>query len=136
MSLQTVIQEDLPRKRPKRTLKRKRAPSKKATAKAKIKSVAKPEVKKSSKGKDKSLSLRIDEKTRYLIDLAADSLGQSRTEFMLSSARDRAIDVLLDQRIFVLSGADWGAFTEALDNPPPPNAKLKALLARKAPWET
>jgi uncharacterized protein (DUF1778 family) len=81
------------------------------------------------------LSLRVDYETRWLIDRAADALGQSRTEFMLASARLRATEVLLNRTLFVLKGADFDAFVNALDNPPPPNAKLKALLARKAPWE-
>jgi uncharacterized protein (DUF1778 family) len=81
------------------------------------------------------MSLRVDSETRSLIDRAADALGQTRTEFMLASARERAAEVLLNRTLFVLKGADWDAFVDALDSPPPPNAKLKALLARKAPWE-
>jgi uncharacterized protein (DUF1778 family) len=88
-----------------------------------------------AKNKD-ALSLRIDQTTRGLIDKAAEILGQTRTEFMLTSARERATEVVLNQTLFRLSGTDWTAFTEALDNPPPANAELKALLARKAPWDT
>jgi uncharacterized protein (DUF1778 family) len=85
---------------------------------------------------DAPLSMRVDSETRSLIDRAATALGQTRTEFMLASARERATEVLLNRTLFVLKGADWNAFVDALDNPPPPNAKLKALLARRAPWET
>jgi uncharacterized protein (DUF1778 family) len=81
------------------------------------------------------MSLRMDEETRQLIDKAASVVGQNRTDFMLSSARDRATEVLLNQTFFRLPTPDWEAFVSALDDPPPPNAKLKALLARKAPWE-
>ena len=81
------------------------------------------------------MSLRMDEETRSLIDRAAKARGQNRTEFMLSSARQIATEVLLDQTLFVLNGSDWDGFVDALDNPPPPNAKLKELLARRAPWE-
>jgi len=88
-----------------------------------------------TKPKARSLSLRIDYETRNLIDRAAGTIGQTRTDFMLTSARERAIDVLLNQRLFVLSADEWNAFVVALDNPPPPNAKLKALLAGEAPWE-
>ncbi|MDO9382226.1 MAG: DUF1778 domain-containing protein [Hyphomicrobiaceae bacterium] len=80
------------------------------------------------------MSLRIDAETRSLIDRAANVLGQSRTDFMLSSARDRATDVLLSQSFFLLEAEDWQRFNDTLDQPPPPNAKLKALLARKPPW--
>lgn len=87
-----------------------------------------------AKNKD-ALSLRIDQTTRGLIDKAAEILGQTRTEFMLTSARERATEVVLNQTLFRLNDTDWSAFNEALDNPPPANAELKALLARKAPWD-
>lgn len=86
-------------------------------------------------GKGAPISLRVDEETRSLVDRAASVLGQTRTDFMLSSARDRATEILLNQTFFRLPTPDWEAFVSALDNPPPPNAKLKALLAQKAPWE-
>lgn len=82
-----------------------------------------------------SLSLRIDPKTRALIDRAAEISGQTRTDFMVMSARERATEVLLNQTLFKLSKADWNAFIEALDNPPAANPALKDLLASKAPWE-
>ena len=63
-------------------------------------------------------------------------MGQTRTEFMLSSARERATDVLLNRSLFVLGGRDWKAFSDALDEPPSANPKLKALMAKKAPWAT
>jgi len=81
------------------------------------------------------MNLRVDEETRHLIDRAANALGQSRTEFMLSSARERAVEVLLSRTLFVLDHDDWMAFAAALDAPPQPNAKLKALLSKDAPWD-
>jgi uncharacterized protein (DUF1778 family) len=82
-----------------------------------------------------AMSLRVDDETKSLIDRAARALGQDRTEFMVSIARARATEVLLDQTFFALKPTEWNAFLGALDNPPPPNAKLKALLARRGPWE-
>ena len=85
--------------------------------------------------KAEPLSMRVDRETRMLIDRAATSLGQTRTEFMLSSARERATEVLLNRSLFILGDSDWDAFTAALDEAPPANSKLRALLSRKAPWE-
>jgi uncharacterized protein (DUF1778 family) len=82
-----------------------------------------------------TINLRIPEKTRELIDTAAAVVGKSRTEFMLDSARQRAIDVVLDQRLFVLDPEQYDAFERALDNPPPAGAKLKALMKKKPLWE-
>ncbi len=82
-----------------------------------------------------TINLRIPRRTRDLIDAAATALGKSRTEFMLDVARQHAVDVLLDQRIFVLDDAQFEAFNAALANPPRANARLKRLLASKSPWE-
>src|SRR2546426_10654016 len=73
-----------------------------------------------------SINLRIETNTRQLIDDAAAILGKTRTEFMIESARGRAIDVLLDQRLFVLDSERYDAFMHALDNPPAPGAKLRS----------
>lgn len=95
----------------------------------------KSQVKSPAKMKSESLSMRIDEQTRTLIDRAADALGQSRTEFVLASARERATEVVLDRSLFVADDSDWSVFVQALDEAPVANAKLRALLTRNTPWE-
>lgn len=82
-----------------------------------------------------SINLRIEAQTRQMIDHAAAILGKTRTEFMIESARSLAIDVLLDQRLFVLDDARYDAFVQALDNPPAPGPKLRALLRRAPAWD-
>ncbi|ACB95116.1 DUF1778 domain-containing protein [Beijerinckia indica] len=82
-----------------------------------------------------SINLRIETGTRQLIDDAAAILGKTRTEFMIESARREAVDVLLDQRLFVLDPARYDAFVQALDNPPAPGPKLKSLLRRTPAWQ-
>jgi uncharacterized protein (DUF1778 family) len=81
-----------------------------------------------------SINLRIEASTRQLIDDAAAILGKTRTEFMVESARLQAIDVLLDQRLFVLDSDRYDAFLYALDNPPAPGPKLQSLLRRTPAW--
>ena len=82
-----------------------------------------------------SINLRIETHTRLLIDDAAAILGKTRTEFMIESARRQAIDVLLDQRLFVLNSERYDAFIHALDNPPAPGPKLRSLLRRVPAWQ-
>jgi uncharacterized protein (DUF1778 family) len=82
-----------------------------------------------------SINLRMEAKTRRLIDEAAVLLGKTRTDFMVESARARALDVLLDQRLFLLDSDRYDAFVKLLDNPPPPGPKLRALLRRTPAWE-
>lgn len=81
-----------------------------------------------------SINLRIETHTRQLIDDAAAVLGKTRTEFMIESARTVAIDVLLDQRLFVLDPEHYDAFVDALDNPLAPGSKLRSLLRRTPAW--
>jgi uncharacterized protein (DUF1778 family) len=81
-----------------------------------------------------SINLRIEGKTRRLIDDAAAILGKTRTEFMIESARRQAIDVLLDQRLFALDPDRYDAFVQALDNPPAPGPKLRSLMRRVPAW--
>jgi uncharacterized protein (DUF1778 family) len=82
-----------------------------------------------------TINLRIETQTRQLIDDAAAVLGKTRTEFMIESARRQAIDVLLDQRLFVLDPDRYDAFMDALDNPPAPGPKLRSLLRRIPGWQ-
>ncbi|MGD9885808.1 MAG: DUF1778 domain-containing protein [Reyranella sp.] len=82
-----------------------------------------------------SINLRIGGNTRQLIDDAAAVLGKTRTEFMVESARRQAIDVLLDQRLFVLDPERYDAFAHALDNPPAPGPRLRSLLRRVPAWQ-
>lgn len=85
--------------------------------------------------RDTTINVRLSTRTRDLIDTAADLMGKTRSEFILDSVRQHAIDVLLDQRLFSLGEKEYEAFVDALDNPPEPPARLKALLREPAPWE-
>jgi uncharacterized protein (DUF1778 family) len=46
-----------------------------------------------------------------------------------------AIDVLLDQKLFVLDPEKYDAFVAALENAPRAGPKLKALMKRKPLWQ-
>ena len=82
-----------------------------------------------------NIHIRATIQVKHLIDTAANAVGKSLSEFVLDSARQHAIDVLLDQKFFVLDPEKYDAFINALDNPPPAGAKLKALMRRKPLWQ-
>ena len=86
-------------------------------------------------GSKARIRLRIEPRVRQLIDDAAAVAGKTRTAFMIDSARQQAMDVLLDQRLFMLDSSNFDAFMSVLDNPPAPGERLKALLGRKAVWQ-
>ena len=81
------------------------------------------------------VNLRMPKAMRDTIDHAAAATGKTRTDFILESSHNRAVDVLLDRRFLVLEDAAFAAFEAALEAPPPRLDTLKALLAEKAPWE-
>jgi uncharacterized protein (DUF1778 family) len=89
----------------------------------------------SAERRDSTIHIRAPRQTKELIETAAGIVGKSRSEFILDSARKHAIDVLLDQRLFVLDSKQYEAFMAALDNPRPAGAKLKALLKRRPLWQ-
>jgi uncharacterized protein (DUF1778 family) len=84
---------------------------------------------------DTTITMRLPFQTRDLIDRAAASVDKSRTEFVLESARLRAVDVLLDQRVLHLDDAASKAFVEMLDSPHQPVEALRKLIASKSPWQ-
>jgi uncharacterized protein (DUF1778 family) len=61
--------------------------------------------------------------------------GQKLSEFMLESARQNALERILDQRSFFLDDQAHARFLKLLDAPPAPSAKACGRLKRKAPWE-
>jgi uncharacterized protein (DUF1778 family) len=86
-------------------------------------------------GQGETINLRASRKQKMLIDLAAESLGRSRSDFMLDIACREAEAVLLDRRYFLLDTHDFRRFVAMLDRPTKENLKLRRLLRTKAPWE-
>jgi len=80
--------------------------------------------------KDSRLNLRLRAADDELIRHAAAQTGQSVSEFLTTSAVERAHEVLADQREFVLDEPTWAAFTELLDEPVRPDPRLVELFAR------
>jgi uncharacterized protein (DUF1778 family) len=85
--------------------------------------------------RDISINMRLPRQVLHLIDTAAHVLSKTRSDFILESARQHAVDVLLDQRYFVLDDDQFADFVRQLDAKPVANEKLKKLMARKSPWE-
>jgi uncharacterized protein (DUF1778 family) len=76
------------------------------------------------------INVRLKEADNELIRHAAELTGQSVTEFISSTALERAHDVLADQQEFVLDEPRWSAFLAALDRPVRPDPRLVELFAR------
>ena len=88
-----------------------------------------------TRGRDRTINMRVLPRLRELIDRAAEVSNKSRSDFMLDAARREAETVLLDRRLFLLDESAYRKFVDLLDAPPRRNEKLRKLLATKAPWE-
>ena len=82
-----------------------------------------------------AINIRASGRQRDLIDRAAQTLGKSRSDFMLETACREAEHVLLDRGFFRLDPEAFERFNALLDSPPPPTEALRQLLLRRAPWE-
>lgn len=71
------------------------------------------------------LDFPVSQEKKELIEQAAAVSGQSLTDFAIGTLTRRARKILREQQVLVLSDRDRDAFLSALDNPPPPNQKLR-----------
>ena len=83
------------------------------------------------------MNIRTSKADRTLIERAVEVTGQNKTEFMLEAVRERAVQVLLDQTLFVLDEGKFADLKKLLDTPLPKEqiTALRALRQRIAPWE-
>lgn len=81
------------------------------------------------------IHLRLGAQQRDLIDLAAAAQRQTRNQFVVQAACERAEQVLLNQVFFRPAASRLETFARALDAPLQPNAAVALLLAKVAPWD-
>lgn len=87
--------------------------------------------------RDTPINIRALPAQRALIDRAASMLGKKRSDFMLEVVCREAMDVLLDQRLFLLDEAQFNAFNAVLEQPLTleQQTKITKLLNTPAPWD-
>ena len=78
--------------------------------------------------KDARLSLRANPRQESLIRRAAEAEGKTVTSFVLDSATATALQVLADQRMFLIGSEAWDEFLAALDRPVTRKPRLEGLL--------
>lgn len=76
--------------------------------------------------KDDFIQIRASAEAKALFNRAAAMRGQKLSEFMLESARQNALERILDQRSFFLDDQAHARFLKLLDAPPAPSAKARA----------
>ena len=81
------------------------------------------------------LGLRTTPAQAALIQRAAEAARKSVTEFILTSVCEKAEQILLDQRLFMVDEETWQTFQDAIDRPARVNAGLQELISEPAIWE-
>ncbi len=82
----------------------------------------------------RAVNLRVREDIRNLIDRAAQSLGKSRSEFMIDAARRAAEEALLDQTLVRVDRQTYAHFLSVLDQPPGGEG-FERLMNTAKPWQ-
>lgn len=74
-------------------------------------------------------NIRMPENVRAIIDQAAALEGRSTSDFVLTSAVEKARQTIESHQRIVLSRRDSMIFLEAMLNPPEPTDELRAAVA-------
>jgi uncharacterized protein (DUF1778 family) len=82
--------------------------------------------------KEQRLNFRATKQQHAVIERGATARGQNLTQFVVSSAYEKAEQVLAEQRDFVVSGSRWKAFVAALDKPVSRHGRLARLLSERS----
>ncbi|MGA9568154.1 MAG: DUF1778 domain-containing protein [Candidatus Korobacteraceae bacterium] len=86
--------------------------------------------------KNDRLHLRTTRQQRKLIEVAASLCGEDMTDFVITSAYNRAEQVLADRRHFELPAERWKKFVAALDRRPVSKSRLRRLLSEPSILES
>lgn len=89
----------------------------------------------STTSRSSRLGLRATHEQEVVLRRAADVAHKSLTDFILDSACLAAEQTLLDQRLFMVSGTQYQALMDLLEQPEQSNEGLRNLFSRKAPWD-
>ncbi|EHM5632424.1 TPA: DUF1778 domain-containing protein [Citrobacter freundii] len=80
--------------------------------------------------KKQRIDLRLNEDDKHMIEEAAAMTNQSISQFMVSTASERAAEVIDQHRRMLLNEESWNLVMDAITNPPAPNDRLKRAANR------
>jgi uncharacterized protein (DUF1778 family) len=83
-----------------------------------------------AESKQDRLQLRLDARSKHILQRAANYRRKSLSQFVLSTALEEAEKVVRDETVVTLSEPDWNLFYDALVTPPAPNAALRKAYRR------
>lgn len=80
--------------------------------------------------KKQRIDLRLSDADKSMIEEAAAMTNQTITQFLVSSASERATEVIERHRRLLLNEASWNQVMDAIENPPQPAEKLRRAARR------
>ena len=80
--------------------------------------------------KKQRIDLRLNEDDKHMIEEAAAMTNQSISQFMVSTASERAAEVIDQHGRLLLNEESWNLVMDAITNPPAPNDRLKRAANR------
>ena len=83
--------------------------------------------------KESRLSIRVDGARKAIIARAAESQGNSLSDFVLENAYQMATELVADEGVISLNKKQVSHIFEVLDNPPPKSvAAIRKLLSERS----
>jgi len=78
--------------------------------------------------KDARIEFKTSKDIKALLQEVANSLGMDLSNFLISTAVQRAKEIQKEERILLLSKQEWSNFEEILNTPQKPTQSLKELM--------
>ncbi len=82
--------------------------------------------------KDSRIEFKTSKDIKALLQGAANALGMDLSSFLISTATQRAKDVMLEEKVLRLSKQEWEKFDKELHTPKPATKELKELMNMKS----
>jgi len=80
--------------------------------------------------RDERIDLRVSAELKTLLARAASYSGMSLSGFLVSSAAERAKEVMATRETLTLTGRDWRVFLSGLEKPERRRPRLRAAVKR------
>jgi len=81
--------------------------------------------------KNARIEFKTSKDIKSLLQGAANALGMDLSSFLISTATQRAKDIMIEEKVLTLSTQEWESFEKELANPQPTTKELKSLMSLK-----
>ena len=78
--------------------------------------------------KDARIEFKTSKDIKSLLQEVANSLGMDLSNFLISTAVQRAKEIQKEDRVLMLSNQEWNRFQEILNTPQKPTKALRELM--------